>query len=206
MLLFEGQGELFDYSIFACITTNACLDLKDSIPQDAEGLSTYPAINLPCLRVLRISSGVGALTTALRHIACPSSVMLNLTWKESRSNKIDFSNFFSVLATNFLSSLVIQSLSLYHVDTVTQNSLKFLVSTTAMIQGCLPSIQLELVLTWPSLPAHNRLKYAKVDAMKFSPNYNYQLLIISIPKHCSRLLENFLYWNGCTWMKLRRAR
>jgi hypothetical protein len=45
--------------------------LEDSIPDDPEGLSTYAVVDLPCLWVLNISSGVGALTTVLRHWHIP---------------------------------------------------------------------------------------------------------------------------------------
>lgn len=39
------------------------LHLIGSIPVDSEsGTSTCPVVDLPCLRVLEISSGVGALT------------------------------------------------------------------------------------------------------------------------------------------------
>jgi hypothetical protein len=89
------------------------LHLKDSIPDNSKkGLSTYPVVNLPCLRILHISSGVGPLTTVLRHITFPHDAKFNLTCRESRSNRIDFSNFLSVLSTKLLSSLVILGHSL----------------------------------------------------------------------------------------------
>ena len=43
------------------------LRLRNSIPDDSGDPSTYPVVDLPCLRVLRISSGVAALTTVLHH-------------------------------------------------------------------------------------------------------------------------------------------
>ena len=86
------------------LSTFTDLRLKDSTLDDSEGPSTYPVVDLPCLRVLRISSGVGALTTVLRH---PNSAILNLTCRENQSIHIDFSNFLSILATKFLSSVVI---------------------------------------------------------------------------------------------------
>ena len=64
------------------------LHLKDSIPDDSEGSSMYPLVDLPCLRVLRISSGVRSLTTVLRHITFPHSAKLNLTCKENQSTQI----------------------------------------------------------------------------------------------------------------------
>ena len=93
------------------MTLNTCitkLGLKDSIPGDSEGPSTYLDINLPCLRVLSISPGVGALTAVLHHITNPHSAILNLTCNEKKSTEINFSNFLSVLSTKFLSSLVHQ--------------------------------------------------------------------------------------------------
>ena len=129
------------------------LRLKDSIPDDSEGISTY-------LRVLSISSGTGTLTIVLRHIAFPQSVMLNLTCKESRSTGIDFSNFLSVLATKFLSSLIVRSLSLQVLDDLRisqTDGLEFHLWTNAIIQDCcpfksstIPQPQLQLILTWPS--------------------------------------------------------
>jgi hypothetical protein len=96
------------------------LRLKDSIPDDSEGSSTYPVVDLPCLRVLHISSGVGALTTVLRHITILPSAIWNLTCRETQSTQIDFTNFLSVLSAKFLSSLVIRRLSLQVLD-VTKN-------------------------------------------------------------------------------------
>jgi hypothetical protein len=159
------------------------LDLEDSISHDSGVLSTYPAVDLPCLRVLRISAGVGALTTALRQITFPSTAVLKLTCKEA-STQIDFSNFLSVLATKFLSSLVIRSLSLHTIDTVLQNGLKFLLWTTAAIQGFLPSslsAQLDLVLTWiPSsfdkLPNYAKALTSALNAMNFSVLTQLQLV------------------------------
>jgi hypothetical protein len=94
------------------------LRLKDSIPDDSEGTSTYPVVNLPCLRILDISLGVGALTTVLRHITFPYSAILNLICNEEQSTQIDFSTsgFLSVLATKFSSlwsseALVLKSLT-----------------------------------------------------------------------------------------------
>jgi F-box-like len=136
------------------------LHLEDSIPDDSESPSTYPFVDLPCLRVLRISSGVGPLTTVLRHITFPRSAILNLTCKETQSTQIDFSNFLSVLATSTkLSSLVIRSLSLRALGGIQTHSLKFCLWTTAFIQDCFPcppmySTKLQLVLTWPSSQTH----------------------------------------------------
>ena len=146
------------------------LRLNDSIPDDSVGPSTYPVVDLPCLRVLHISSGVGALTAVLRHITFPHSAILNLTCRD-QSNQIDFSNFLSVLATKFLSSLVIRSLSLKR-DINTSAGLEFYFWTTAINQDRFPSslvpAQLKLVLTWPSSPQrHNyvRTLTCALDAM-----------------------------------------
>jgi hypothetical protein len=137
--------------------------LNDSTSDDLEGSSTYPVVDLPCLRVLSISSGVGALTAILRHITFPHSAILNLTCKEYQSSQIDFSNFLSVLATKFLSSLVIRSLSVQVLDDDQTNGLEFHLWTTAIIQDCFPSSlmpqpQSQLVLTWPSPQPHNHVK------------------------------------------------
>jgi hypothetical protein len=149
------------------------LRLKNSIPDDSEGPSTYPVVDLPCLQILRISSGVGALTTVLHHITFPHSAMLSLTCKESQSTQIDFSNFFSVLATKFLSTLVFRSLSLHVLDDIRNQGLEFRLGTTAVIRDFLPSFslisqfQLELVLIWPSSQPHNcvRALTCAFDAM-----------------------------------------
>jgi hypothetical protein len=149
--------------------------LKDSIPDDSEGPFTYAVVDLPCLRVLNISSGVGALTAVLRHITFPHSAILNLTCKENQSTQIDFSNFFSVLATKFLSTLVIRSLSLRVSDDDETHGLEFYLWTTAPIQDCFPfsqisQSQLQLVLTWPSSQPHNHEKAltCAFDAMSLS--------------------------------------
>ena len=74
--------------------------LVNSLPDDSGGASTIPVVDLPCLRMLHISSWVGPLTTFLRHITFSHSAILNLTCKEKFA-QIDFSNFLSVLATKF---------------------------------------------------------------------------------------------------------
>ena len=138
------------------------LHLKNSIPDDSEVLSIYLVVDLPCLRVLNISSGVGPLTTVLHHITFPHSAILNLTCKENQSAQIDFSNFLSVLATKFLSSLVFRSLSLRVSDNTQAPGLEFYLWTTSFIQDCFPSpsslifqSQIHLVLTWP--PSHRHI-------------------------------------------------
>ena len=144
------------------------LRLIDSIPDGSDGSSTYPVVDLPCLRILNISSGVGPLTTVLRHITFPNSAILNLTCEEKQSTQIDFSNFISVLSTKFLLSLVIRSLSLRISDTPTRG-LEFCLWTTAFNQDCFPSpsslssiisspAQLQLVLSWPSPQRHSYVK------------------------------------------------
>ena len=154
------------------------LDLQNSIPYDSGETSTYPIVELPCLRVLRISSDVGEATTVLRHITFPSSVLLNLTCKETHSAKIDFSKFLSLLATKFLSSLVIRSL----IVTDLQNGLRFEAWPTAL-RGFfyIPPCQLNLVLTWPTLlPPNEPQNHAKVliavfDSMTLHALTNLQL-------------------------------
>ena len=168
------------------------LRLKDSIPDDSECPSTYPAVDLPCLRELRISSGVGALTTVLRHITFPHSAILNLTCRENQSNQIDFSNFLSVLAAKFLSSLVIRCLSLKDLDTT--HGLKFCLWTTAIIQDCFPSPlvppQLELILTWPSSGPHN---YVKALTCGFDA--------MSLPSLTRLQISTLDYIDSQTWVK-----
>ena len=149
------------------------LRLENSIPDDSDGPSTYPVVNLPCLRVLHISSGVGPLTIVLRHITFPHSAILNLTCGEKQSTQIDFSNFLSVLATKFLSSLVIRSLSLQATDTYSEiPGLEFHLWTTAFVQDCFPyhlfsHFQLRLVLIWPWVRPLNHVKAltSALDAM-----------------------------------------
>ena len=85
------------------------LHLDDSIPDDSVGVSTC-VVDLPYLRELNLSSDIGPLTTVLHHINFPPSAKLDLTCINNQSTQIDFSNFFSVLTTRFLSSLVIRSL------------------------------------------------------------------------------------------------
>ena len=97
---------------------NACINQSydDSLPGDSKVPSTHPVVDLPYLRVLNISSGVGALTAVLRHITFPSNAALRLTCREIQSIQIDLSNFLSVLTTTFLSALVIRSLRLEFSD------------------------------------------------------------------------------------------
>ena len=100
---------------------NECLHLPIFIlktrfrtTQNVHPLGTHPFVDLLCLRVLHISSGVGALTTVRRHITFPPSVILDLSCEENQSTQIESSNFLSVSTTKFLSSLVIQQLSLHY--------------------------------------------------------------------------------------------
>ena len=151
------------------------LRLKDySIPDDSESPSTYPVVDLPCLRVLNILSGVDALTAVLRHITFPHSAVLNLTCKEKQSTQIDFSNFLSVLATKFLSSLVFRSLSLQVLDSFQSSQtrtygLEFCLWTTATIPDHFPSTQsqLRLVLAWPSSQISNLVNNVKALTCAF---------------------------------------
>ena len=155
------------------------LRLKDSIPDNSEGPSTYPVVDLPYLRVLNISSGVGPMTAVLRHINFPPSAILNLTCNEKQSAQIDFSKFLSVLATKVLSTLVIRRLRLKALSDYDSGSgldgLKFYLWTTELIQDCLPirlfsQSQLQLVLTWPSSQLQNYVKVftCVFDAMNLS--------------------------------------
>ena len=150
------------------------LHLKNSIPDDSEVPSTYPVVDLPCLRVLSISSGVDVLTAVLRHISFPHSAILDLTCRENQSTQIDFSNFLSFFTTKFLSSLVIPSLSLEAIPFRRNYSdaLKFCLWTTAIIHDDFPTSQpqLTLALTWPSgLPQsysiYNETLICAFDAM-----------------------------------------
>ena len=149
------------------------LHLRGSILDNLEGPSTYVVVDLPCLQVLNISSDVGPLTAVLRHITFPSSATLKLTCKENQSTQVDFSNFFSVLATKFLSTLVIRSLSLRDSDACDDeiHGLEFYLWTS----DCFPSSpysrpQLLLVLTWPSSQPHNyvRVLTCAFNAMSLS--------------------------------------
>ena len=151
------------------------LYLGDSLPDDSGGTSTIPVVDLPYLRMLHISSCVGPLTTILRHITFPLSAILNLTCKE-KTTQFHFSNFLSVLATKFLSSLVIRSLQVSLLDT-DGYSLTFRPWTTTFIQDCFPSpsslipqSQLQLVLTWPKSRRQNQWKVltSAFDAMRLS--------------------------------------
>jgi hypothetical protein len=126
------------------------LRLKNSIPDDSEGPSTYPVVDLPFLRVLDISSNVDALTTVLRHITIPYSAKLYLTCRENQSIQVDFTNFLSVLATKFLSSLV-RRLDLQVLDDIEIYGLEFYFLTASQFQ-------LQLVLTWSAPQLHNHVK------------------------------------------------
>ncbi|KAF8805504.1 hypothetical protein BYT27DRAFT_7339708 [Phlegmacium glaucopus] len=152
------------------------LDLLDSIPHNSGRLSTYPVADLPCLRMLRISSCVGAITAVLPHITFPSEAELSLICKETQSTQFDFSTFLSVLPAKFLSSLVIRSLSLQDLDAITtQHGLIFKVwSTTAVHDPFEYSYspvppRFELVLRWPTprLADNNPQKYAKALTATF---------------------------------------
>ena len=139
--------------------------LIGSISDDLEGSSPYPVVDLPRLRALSISSGVGALTAVLRNITFPHSAILELTCKKNKSTQIDFSNFLSVLATKFLSSLIFRSLSLQ----AAIDGLEFCLWTTAIIHDCFPisDPQLKLLLTWPTpySPVHVKALTCAFDAM-----------------------------------------
>ena len=175
------------------------LQLIDSIPgaDDSEDPSTYPVVDLPCLRELCISSDVGALTTALRHITIPRNTILALTCKEK--HQIDFSNFLSVLATKFMSSSVIRSLSLQVLNNFfTENyGLGFYLWTTANIQDTFPSPlisqpQLQLLLTWPS-PQSTPQDHVNVLTCAFDA--------MSLPLLTQLQISTLDYIDSLTWVK-----
>ena len=114
------------------------LHLDDSISDYSEGASTYAIVDLPCLRVLNISSDVGALTTVLRHISFPHSTILHLTCKRY-FREIEYPNFLSFLATKLFSTLAIRSLRLGAPDGIKANGLEFYFWTATLIQDCIPS-------------------------------------------------------------------
>ena len=171
------------------------LRLKDSIPDDSEDPSTYPDVDLPCLRVLDISSGVSALTVVLRHITIPHSAILNLTCKEKQSTQVDFSNFLSVLSTKFLSSLVLRRLTLQGseiFDNTETDCFVFYFWTTAAIRDYLPysQSQVRLVLTWPPSPQH---RHAKALTCFFGA--------MSLPFLTQLHISTFRYIDSQTWVK-----
>ena len=138
-------------------------------------MPTYLVVDLPCLRVLEISSGVAALTAALLHITFPQNTILNITCRGEPSTQIDFSNFSSVLVKNFLSSLVIRTLSFKYLDD-RREGLEFYFWTTIIIQtSFFPSSlipvqpQLRLVLTWLSPKLHDYVEgsTSAFDSMNF---------------------------------------
>ncbi|KAF8806753.1 hypothetical protein BYT27DRAFT_7190406 [Phlegmacium glaucopus] len=142
------------------------LDLEDSIPHDSGELSTCPVADLPCLRVLRMSSDVGPMTTALPE--------LTLICRETQSDQFDFSPFLSVLAAKFLPSLVIRSLSLQNLDVIAtyHHGLRFKVWSTTTIHDFFRYSyrpgppRLELVLAWPDT-YHSFDSYAKALTATF---------------------------------------
>jgi hypothetical protein len=160
------------------------LRLKKSIPDDSEGPSTYPVVDLPCLRVLYISSGVGALTTLLRHITIPPSAMWEITCGGNQSNQIDFTNFLSVLSARFLSSLVIPRLSLRVLDVTNFHGLEFYFWTTAS------QSQSQLLLTWPSPQLRN---YVEVLTCAFDA--------MSLPFLTQLQISTDDYIDSQTWVK-----
>ena len=153
------------------------LDLYDSIPDDSEGLSTYEVVDLPCLRVLNISSGIDSLTAFLRHISFAHSTILDLTCKGDYSTDTNFSKFFSVLATKFLSTLAIRSLRAGYPDegSPQNESLEFYLWTTLLNQDNFPSpsnsqSRLHLVLKWFLPQSHDYVKVlsSAFDVMNLS--------------------------------------
>ena len=177
------------------------LRLKNSIPDDSKSPSTYPVVDLPCLRVLDIWSDVGALTAVLGHITFPQSAILNLTCKEKQSTQIDFSNFLSVLATKFPSSSVFRSCSL-QIFKYTQRcliyGLEFYLWTTSIIQDHFPSSlisqsHLRLVLAWPSSARSNCANIGKALTYAFDA--------MSLPFLTHLRISTSDYIDSPTWIK-----
>ena len=120
------------------------LDLEDSIPHDSGETSAYPVVDLPCLQLFRISSYVGAVTTALRHITVLPTVVMCLECKDTQFTQftqIDLSDFLSVLAAKFLSLLVFRSLRV-------TDLLDGIRCQAAVQEFVCPPSQLDLTLTW----------------------------------------------------------
>ena len=173
------------------------LRLKDSIPDNSEGPSTYPVVDLPCLQILNISSGVDALTAVLCHVTFPHSAVLDLTCQEKQSTQIDFSNFFSVLATKFPSSLVFRSLSLQLADIIQSSQtlgLELCLWTTANILDYFsPTPQARLVLIWPSSQATNDVNFMKA--------FTCVLDAMSLPFLTHLRASTINYIDAPTWIK-----
>ena len=168
------------------------LRLKDSIPDDSGGPSTYPDVNLPFLQVLDISSGVGPLMVVLHHISIPHSAILKLICKGKHSMEINFSNFLSVLSTRFLSSLVFRSLTLRGFE----HCFEFYFWTTATNQDSLPfsQPQLELILTWPPLPSPLLSPHDHVKALTCAFD------AMSLPFLTQLQISTFDYIDSQTWV------
>ena len=163
------------------------LDLESSIPYDSKP-SSYPLVDLPCLRVLRIMSGFDIVTTTLRHMTFPSTTALNLICHETQFNRINFSSFLSVLDAKFLSSFVIRSLSLQDLDITMQTGLRFLVRSTTNV--LFSPGGLDLVLTWAN---SNLQTYSKALIVAF----NAMNLRTLIQLH----LSTSYYIDSKTWLK-----
>ena len=134
------------------------LYLENSIPDDSEVPSTYPVVDLPCLRVLHISSGVDAMTTVLRHITFPHITFLNLTCRDYDSTQIDFSNFLSVLTTKFLSTLVIECLRLRVSINAQTHGLDFELWALPSSPISAEPLIVQLHMSWPSQQARGHVK------------------------------------------------
>ena len=196
----EGKSSIMDL-LHALQRMPALTDLilKDSIPDDSEGLSTYPVVDLPCLQLLCIScsiSSVGALATVLRHITFPHIEILNLTCREEQSTLIDFSNFL-VIATKLLSSFVIRGLILRASNNTPTHGLEFDLWTATNVQNCFPpsltptAALIRLGFKWPPSPQpHN---HAKALTCAFGA--------ISLPFLTYLLILDLDYINTQTWAK-----
>ena len=167
--------------------------LDDSIPDDSGGPSTYDVVDFPFLQELNISSGVGALTTFLRHISFPHSTILDLICKENQSStEIDFSKFLPILASKFLSSLVIRSLRVGYPDDIDEpEGLEFYLWTTALIPSLpIPESPLHLVFTWFSSHPRDYINALTCAFDTMSLSFLTQLRI-SIPIDSLALIKTF---------------
>jgi hypothetical protein len=111
--------------------------------------------------------------------------------KENQSAQIDFSNFLSVLATKFLSHLVIQSIILQRLDPEI-HGLNIYLSTTVLTEDYFPfyQSQLQLLLTWPSPHPHNHEKALTFASDAMSLPFLTQLDILTLD-----------YIDSQTWVK-----
>ena len=133
------------------------LHIKNSLPDSSEDQSTFPNVDLLCLRVLHVSFTYTQLTIFLRQITFPHSAMLNLSCGDEEFHQTLFSDFIAVLDTKFLSSLAIRRLTAIERLLDEDLYIEFYFWTTAINQDGFPSSpisqsQLQLVLRWSASP------------------------------------------------------